>query len=1103
MATVNAPILNFSGGILGNFLGGRVDVPAYAKSAEVMENWRPMAQGPMVRRPPMNYVDSFDDHSRRGYMMPFVFNTQQSYVILGDTSGFSFYIRDGRITVPTVTATIADGTFSVANGDLADGAGIVASHTDGGSVSNLVDESTVTTWRGDNLGAPVTLTFDLLTAKNIKDLWLTSGSTSLDADRAPTAFNFFGSATGAFAGEETLVLAQTGLSWGQQERKKFRVTAPASYRYYRIQLVANVNPTDFNRNFTLSEVSMFSGSWLDNSTGSAVVTITSGKLYLDSGGSDNAVAEQVISIIQSDTDHVLSFNVDHGPVSCRVGTTSGASNLLLAEELRTGRHQLSFDPGSASQVYLQFFHSDNAGRVIDNVSFMTAGNFKVVHPYSESELETLQFYQIGDVLYLTSAHHETRRLERRGNRSWSLTYNRTANGPYGPINQTATTLATSDTSGEVTLTASEALFSADDAGQLFALTDSGQLKQASGSVLDVSTDGIKVTGSSGAGRTFNIQVSGTFTGTVTLQESSGNENNYVNTDRDYTAPANQNYDDNKDNETWFYRLIVTDYTSGTITMKLTYNGGSSTGVVRIITVSSPTSATAEVIDPIPSTEPVNQWRRSAWNAVDGWPSSTVGGYGRLFFARGIQLWASVSDDFTNFEEGDEADQAFSKTLAQESSEGVRYLEFIGQLVIGTATREQVGTGNTSAEPVGPSNFETLPASEEGTAQIKPVRSEGSVLFVHRSRRKLMQFTQTPGALSDSSFTSIDLSELAPELLDDEVVRLAIQREPQRRVYAVLRSGRLAELLFRREIEVTAWSLAPTDGRVEDVMVIQQEDKDEVYLVVRRRIAGQFYRFLERMDADEGLEDYERFHLDSALSTPIIEPDTIVTPSGVTGVITLESDDDAFVVGDVGKMVWLAGGRARITNYTNARQVTATVLSKLLSDRTVAPRRWAMVPSVSSVSGLDHLEGATVQIYGDRKDLGTATVSSGSVMLPEPASIVHVGLPFRSKYKSLKLAYGAQKGTAVGMKKSIKQLTFVLEKTGPGLKHGPDFERLTELKIQTTSVLAGEPVPLFSGEINGENFATVTGTDPRLCIVADGAAPASIVGVVPSIQTIDV
>ena len=957
MVASNPPILTFTGGVLGGELHNRVDMQAYPTACAILENFRPRIQGPMTRRPPMLHVDGFDDHDEEGRLYSFLYSDAENYVVLHTATGFQFYAGDERITIPSVTASLA-------------------------------------------------------------------------------------------------------------------------------------------------------GSWTNASTSPSTISTSGGVLWLNANGSAKAIARKAITTSNVGTLHVLAFEVRHGPVNVRIGTTAGDDNLMEWNRLRSGVHYLAFTPDNAT-TYLEFWHDNNAGRAVtDNVTIKTATtSYLLPTPFSASAIQEADRQQIRDVLYLVHNDYWPRRLERRGQHSWSIVKLLPDDGPFGDTNTTTTTLTPSGTRGEITLTASTALFTSADVGVLYELNQGGQNKEASASADDTYTDGIKVTGLYAAGRSFSLEISGTFVGTVTLQRSSGNENDYTNW-LTYTSPTSVSVYDGKDNETWYYRLAVLpgDYTSGTIDMRLTFQGGSTAGIVRVTKYTSSTSVTAEVLNDtaLGSTSATRVWKRGAWNETDGFPSDIARGYGRLFIGRDSTVWASKSDDFTSFEAGTDADQSFSMTLASPSSDSIRWMAMVNHLVVGTSSNEMIGLANTNNEAIGPTNFQFLDGTEEGGARIRPVVVAGSVLYVHRSRKKLMQFTQNPKALSETSYISVDLTARAPEILNAEIVGMTAQREPERRIIVWLASGRMVELLFRREgeLDVVAWSNAPTDGRVEDATVVPNDNQDTVYFITRRQLGdGSYVRGIEKYSAERIVAPDEYGHLDAAVRLALEKPDTVAEPSGTTGSITIETNDDAFVVGDVGARLWINGGRGLITAYTNARQVTVNLTTVLEDDTPADSGTWGFGQEMTAISGLDHLEGVEVRIYGDMKDLGTATVSGGEIDLPEACSIALVGRHVRSRWKSLKLAYGAQKGTALTMPKGIKGVGLLLHKCGPQLRYGPKFTSMWDVKTRDDSVAWGEPVPLFSGE-KEIGFDGGFGPDPRLCLDVDGPAPATVAGLVPRMDERD-
>lgn len=348
MASVNPPILVFTGGVIGGELHNRVDIQAYPTGAEVMENFRPRLQGPMTRRPPMLHVEPFVDSTKKGQAYEFLYDGNAAFLVLHTEDGFAFYLDHARLTIPSVTASLA-------------------------------------------------------------------------------------------------------------------------------------------------------GAWTNASTSPASITDTGPIVWLDSNGANPAVARKAITTSNVGILHVLAFEVEHGPINIRIGSTAGGRDLLHYTRLAAGIYRLAFTPDNTT-AYLDFWHDDNAGRaIVDSVSILSGTTtYLLPTPYAEAAILALDREQIKDVMYFTHEDYWPRRLERRGTYSWSITKHLPGDGPWADPNLSSTTIAASNTQSEITLTASADLFTAADVGVLYKLTGSGQVRTASAAAADVATGGIKVTGS-GAG----------------------------------------------------------------------------------------------------------------------------------------------------------------------------------------------------------------------------------------------------------------------------------------------------------------------------------------------------------------------------------------------------------------------------------------------------------------------------------------------------------------------------------------------------------------------------------------------------------------------------
>jgi hypothetical protein len=147
--------------------------------------------------------------------------------------------------------------------------------------------------------------------------------------------------------------------------------------------------------------------------------------------------------------------------------------------------------------------------------------------------------------------------------------------------------------------------------------------------------------------------------------------------------------------------------------------------------------------------------------------------------------------------------------------------------------------------------------------------------------------------------------------------------------------------------------------------------------------------------------------------------------------------------------------------------------------------------VSEVSGLDHLEGKTVDALIDGSPARGLAVTDGTVALPASGSVIHVGLPFRSTMIPMTPEADTQQGTTLGQNKIYGRSTLrVIESVGG--KYGPTEDELFE--FPSTPTVWGEAVPPESGDWE---FTPTGGYDSvaSVCIVQDLPLPLTVAALV--------
>ncbi len=90
----------------------RTDFASYPRACAILENLLPLAQGGVMRRPGTVHVAATSDGANtRARLLPFSFNTIQSYVIEMGQSYLRFFKDLGKIVVEDTTAVITNGLF--------------------------------------------------------------------------------------------------------------------------------------------------------------------------------------------------------------------------------------------------------------------------------------------------------------------------------------------------------------------------------------------------------------------------------------------------------------------------------------------------------------------------------------------------------------------------------------------------------------------------------------------------------------------------------------------------------------------------------------------------------------------------------------------------------------------------------------------------------------------------------------------------------------------------------------------------------------------------------------------------------------------------------
>jgi hypothetical protein len=155
-------------------------------------------------------------------------------------------------------------------------------------------------------------------------------------------------------------------------------------------------------------------------------------------------------------------------------------------------------------------------------------------------------------------------------------------------------------------------------------------------------------------------------------------------------------------------------------------------------------------------------------------------------------------------------------------------------------------------------------------------------------------------------------------------------------------------------------------------------------------------------------------------------------------------------------------------------------------------------AATTISGLSHLEGCTVEALGDGSPLGEFTVSGGAITLQKAKSHVVIGLPYVSELRPYFMDYSIEDGATISRIARILETDIFLYHS-LGLEvgrydHEDAEEYMDPVPFRKPSDIMGEPVPVFEG-VKPFTFTSGYDRDIDLIIRQTQPLPLTVLGLV--------
>ena len=530
---------------------------------------------------------------------------------------------------------------------------------------------------------------------------------------------------------------------------------------------------------------------------------------------------------------------------------------------------------------------------------------------------------------------------------------------------------------------------------------------------------------------------------------------------------------------------------------------------------SPTVVTWEIKQDLGSATATTDWALGAWSEHTGYPKTVSFFEQRLVFGGSTSypqtIWASESGFYEHFHAGDGSPaDSFIYTIAANKVNTIRWLAPARDLIVGTAGGE-FKVGRPTGEPLQPDNVQITQQTTYGGYSTQPIQIGNAVLFVQRQRKKIRELAYR---FEDDAYLAPDMTLLAEHITGNGIVDVDYAQEPQSIYWAVREDGTLLGLTYQREEDVVAWhrhiiggSFKQTFDAATDVTPKTTDPNFNGYITITNHGFETGDKVLYKADGGTklgGLQDNEYYYIIKIDANNIEFADsyeqaidrTVLQITAGVGTQSIEAQAKVKSVctisEDLENQTWVIVER-KINN--NIVKHIEYLDKKLNMDSALST---TVNASSSTITGLDHLEGESVQILIGDAVYPNQTVSSGSITISLPANTgyksIEIGLGYISQLKTMRVEAGASAGTAQGRKKRYNEVLVRLHKT-VGININGD-----QLPFRTSSTPMGQNISEFTGDKRVINLGW--DRDGQIIIKQEQPLPMTVLGITGTLVTSD-
>ena len=750
----------------------------------------------------------------------------------------------------------------------------------------------------------------------------------------------------------------------------------------------------------------------------------------------------------------------HGGITKRSGTRHIAE-IKTSTGSNSGARLIPF-VFSKTQAYILEFGHNYIRFYKDEGQIYSSGTtaYELTTTYTAAQIDDIEYVQSADTMWLVHPDHIPRKLTRTAHTTWTITDVTFVDGPYLATNTTTTTMTPSATgTGSRTFTASASTFASTDVGRSI-----------------------------------------------------------------------RYYDSATSTKFWGWG-VITAFTSATV-------------------------VTVDVKAELAGTTADTTWRLGAFHKTPSgnYPTKVTFYEERLFYSNTDThpntIWGSMSSDFDTFsptglkDDGDGTvsdDNAVTYTITSDQVNEITSM--YGGKHLHVFTKD--GTFNiysgSATTALTPSSIQADNETKDGAANVKVIPASKAVLFIGKNKKRLREFAYN---IDYDSYTSPDLTVLSEHLGFGLLEDAQFANYPNNILWCRRGDGALLGMTYDKSQDITAWHQHQLGGRVGSATITVS---DYANISVGTKITvtkanGDSVIFTS--EASSGAAPAETLgwrpnesnnttadniytainaHADFTVANPAAAVVTVTeTTHNATGLLKI-STTDSIRLATTNETIPEVKSMAVIPGISDLYDTLYILVQRTVDGATVQYVEFMEEEyreddghvaedaffvdsgltysgsSVTSVSGLDHLEGQTVKVLNNGAVESDKIVSSGAITLSNATTKCHVGLGYDAELETVNMEPKSQYGTTQGKRGRIDKVIFRVYET-VGLKAGPASTNVSVVPFRTTTSAMTATTPK-TGDYEFLMPSTYS-TENKLYVKSDTVQPCTISALMIKMSTYD-